>query len=192
MQSLREIVINMIVHRNYMSPDASLIKIYNERIEFWNPGKLPDGISIDQLVRGNYISRIRNVKVASTFKEAQLIERYGSGIKRIQQGFTIYGLKPPFFEEFQGGFRVTVYSNSEEMTNNELGEKLGEKLGGKLSKTQQLIIEAMRENSKISQTELAKILGISDTAVQNNTKYLQENGFILRVGPAKGGHWEVL
>ncbi|MNJ98959.1 hypothetical protein D3C87_167300 [compost metagenome] len=70
MQSLREIVINMIVHRNYMSPDASLIKIYNERIEFWNPGKLPEGVSIDQLVSGNYISRIRNVKVASTFKEA--------------------------------------------------------------------------------------------------------------------------
>lgn len=153
-------------------------------------------VSIDQLISGNYISRIRNVKVASTFKEAQLIERYGSGIKRIQQGFTIYGLKPPLFEEFQGGFRVTVYSNPEEIINRELGEKLGgklgKKLGKKLSKTQLLIIEAMRENSKTSQTELAKKLGISDTAVQNNTKYLQENGFVLRVGPAKGGHWEVL
>ncbi len=200
MQSLREIVINMVVHRNYMNPDASLIKIYNERIEFWNPGTLPDGISIDQLINGNYVSRIRNVKIASTFKEAQLIERYGSGIKRIQQGFIVYGLKPPFFEEFQGGFRVTVYSGEESFDSErlgkrlgeKLGEKLGERLGEKLTKIHLSIIQAMRKNNKISQNELAKTIGISNTAIQNNTRYLQEKGFIKRMGPARGGHWQIL
>jgi ATP-dependent DNA helicase RecG len=49
--------------------------------------------------------------IASTFKEAQLIEKYGSGIKRIQEGFINYGLPEPTFEEFQGEFRVTVYSS---------------------------------------------------------------------------------
>jgi Predicted transcriptional regulator containing an HTH domain and an uncharacterized domain shared with the mammalian protein Schlafen len=44
--------------------------------------------------RSAFTSLSANVKIASTFKEAQLIERYGSGIKRIQQGFGIYGLKP--------------------------------------------------------------------------------------------------
>ena len=188
MQSLREIVINMVMHRNYMSPDASLIKIYNERIEFWNPGTLQVGISIDELISGNYVSRIRNVRIASTFKDAQLIERYGSGIKRIQQGFKVNGLRAPFFEEFQGGFRVTVYSNAKEPWNGELGEKLGEKL----SRTQHSIVAAMRENNKITQKELAKLTGVSNTAIGNNTKYLQERGLIKRLGPAKGGYWQVV
>ena len=174
-----------------MSPDASLIKIYNERIEFWNPGTLQVGITIEELISGNYISRIRNIRIASAFKEAQLIERYGSGIKRIQQGFKVYGLKPPLFEEFQGGFRVIVYSDQESISPM-VNEKLGEKLGEKLSKTQQSIVAAIRENKKITQKELAKLIGVSDTAIGNNTKYLQERALIKRFGPAKGGHWEVV
>jgi len=171
-----------------MSPDASLIKIYNERIEFWIPGTLQVGITIDELINGNYISRNRNVRIASAFKEAQLIERYRSGIKLIQQGFKVYGLKPPLFEEFQGGFRVIVYSDPQETAS----VKFGEKLGRKLSRIQNSIVDAMRKNNKITQQELAKLIGVSDTTIGNNTKYLQEKGIIKRLGPRKGGYWEII
>jgi len=79
MPALREIVINMIVHRDYMSSGDSSVKIFDEYIEFFNPGHLPDTITIEQLLTDEYSSYSRNRKVAATFKEAQLIENMGLG-----------------------------------------------------------------------------------------------------------------
>ncbi|ANH80723.1 hypothetical protein A8C56_06800 [Niabella ginsenosidivorans] len=110
MDALREIVINMIVHRDYMDPGDSSVKIYDDFIEFFNPGRLPDNITVEQLLSGDYSSWARNKKIAATFKEAQLMEKYGSGIKKIKDGFVSYGLKTPVFENFQHGFRVIAYA----------------------------------------------------------------------------------
>ncbi|MCA1795684.1 MAG: hypothetical protein LC660_17770 [Desulfobacteraceae bacterium] len=77
-----EIIINMIVHRDYMAPGDSIIKIFDESIEFFNPGRLAGGLTAEQLTSGNYISAVRNKQIALIFKEAGLIEKYGSGIKR--------------------------------------------------------------------------------------------------------------
>jgi ATP-dependent DNA helicase RecG len=65
LEALREIVVNMIVHRDHMASSDSMIKIFDDRIEFFNPGCLMEGLSIKQLVRGNYISAIRNKQIAS-------------------------------------------------------------------------------------------------------------------------------
>jgi ATP-dependent DNA helicase RecG len=65
--AIREIVINMIVHRDYMHYGDSSVKIYNDRIEFFNPGSLPEGISVQQLLGGNYVSQARNKKIVSIF-----------------------------------------------------------------------------------------------------------------------------
>lgn len=84
----------MIVHRDYMHYGDSCVRVYDNSLEFFNPGNLPYTITIEQLLKGNYISQTRNKKLASRFKEAGLIEKYGSGIKRIQQQFITYGFEP--------------------------------------------------------------------------------------------------
>ena len=84
----------MIVHRDYMSSSDSMIRIFDDRIEFFNPGRLMAGLSIEQLVRGNYVSAIRNKQIATLFKEAGIIEKYGSGIKRVLFGGQISNLSP--------------------------------------------------------------------------------------------------
>lgn len=61
----------------------------------------------------------------------------------------------------------------------------------KLSPNQQRIINAMKDNKKITYTELSKLIGIAPTNVARNIKRLMESKKITRVGPAKGGHWEV-
>ena len=103
MDALREIIINMIIHRDYMQHGDSSVKIYSNRIEFFNPGSLPDTITIDQLLQGNYISQARNKKLASIFKEAGLIEKYGSGIQRIQQQFITHGYQRLYSKIFSMG-----------------------------------------------------------------------------------------
>lgn len=92
LEALRELVVNMIVHRNYMNSNDSVIKFFDDRIEFFNPGKLPNGLTVEQLIRGDYFSAIRNKQIASVFKDACIIEKYGSGIKRVLYAFSKYNL----------------------------------------------------------------------------------------------------
>ncbi len=111
LDAVREIVVNAIVHRDYRESSDSIIKIYDTRIEFFNPGKLPEGMDVEILLSGDYVSNIRNKKIAEIFKEANMIEKYGSGIRRILEGFKAHGLPEPVFEEVGNGFRVTIYKN---------------------------------------------------------------------------------
>jgi len=121
--AIREIVINMVVHRDYRDSNQSIIKIFNDKIEFYNPGKLTAGISIEDLLSGNYISQTRNKLIAKTFKAVGLIERYGSGIQRILNICSDYGVIPPVFEELFNGFRVTLYKK-----NNPYPTRVGKKV----------------------------------------------------------------
>jgi len=72
------------------------------------------------------------------------------------------------------------------------GEKLDEKLDEKLGKRRAAIIRLMIKNSNITVTEVGKNLGISRTAADNNIQVLKKKGWVRRIGPAKGGHWEVM
>lgn len=73
--ALREIVLNAIIHRDYTSSSDSVVKIFDDRIEFFNPGRLPDGLTVGMLLKGHYRSTIRNRKIADMFKEAGLVEK---------------------------------------------------------------------------------------------------------------------
>lgn len=53
------------------------------------------------------------------FKEAGIIEKYGSGIKRVLDATRSSGLKEPLFEEILGGFRVTLYKITQKTTTKE-------------------------------------------------------------------------
>lgn len=61
-----------------------------------------------------------------------------------------------------------------------------------LNQTREKIITEMRHNPNITKAELVILLGISDTAVGNNIRYLRKNEYIIRVGENKNGYWKVL
>lgn len=54
------------------------------------------------------------------------------------------------------------------------------------------ILELMRDNPSISRAEIALELGIHESSVKRRLESLISNGRICRVGPDKGGHWEVI
>ena len=109
MDALREIVINMVVHRDYRSANDSTVKVFDDRIEFFNPGNLLDDLTVEKIKTGNYRSHLRNKQIATIFKELELIEKYGSGVRRVIDAFVAYGLPEPEFEATQGGMAVTVF-----------------------------------------------------------------------------------
>ena len=59
-------------------------------------------------------------------------------------------------------------------------------------KTTEKILTTIVNNPYITQSELAKVCGITEDGIYWNIKRLKEDGIIRRVGPNKGGHWEIL
>ena len=116
-----------------------------------------------------------------------MIEKYGSGIKRIQQQFIAYGLQPPVFENFQHGFRVVVSAIEHKVV-----DKVVDKVIETMSVNQEKIIELIKKNTFISANKLSIEIGISQRKVQENIQKLKELNKLKRIGPDKGGHWEIV
>ena len=59
-------------------------------------------------------------------------------------------------------------------------------------KTRDVILDMIIQDAKVTSTQMAESLGINRSAVSKHLKKMQENGIIKRVGPDKGGHWEII
>ncbi len=59
-------------------------------------------------------------------------------------------------------------------------------------KTTQKILEFIKQNPKISRRELAEKIGISEDGIKFNLTQLKKQKKIKRIGPDKGGYWEIL
>lgn len=74
----------------------------------------------------------------------------------------------------------------------ETERKVTVKVTLKVTVNQQKIIDAIKSNPKVTQEELAEIVGITRKSVISNMKKLQENGLINRIGADKNGYWKVV
>lgn len=89
------------------------------------------------------------------------------------------------YEEFPNGLHVPL-SYRQQKTGTDM-----ENVSENLSPNQQKMINAIKDNKKITYIELSKLIGIAPTNVARNIKKLVESKKLTRVGSAKGGHWKV-
>ena len=198
LEAIREIITNMVVHRDYRSTSDSIVKVFDNRIEFYNPGRLPDSISVEDLLSNNYKSTPRNKLIADFCKSVGLIEKYGSGIRRIVEYFAEAQLPHPEFRNISDGFMVTIFVSPMDNAINEKSDPIGGRIGGQISgqiggqitETQQKILHLIIENNKISRKEVSDKIGINESAVQKQLKNLIRSGIIERVDGTRG-FWEV-
>ena len=192
LDAIREIVINMIVHRDYRDSSASIIKIFDNRIEFFNPGELYGDITIHDLLTNNYTSKSRNKLVSKAFKEIGLIERYGSGIKRILNICFDYGIIAPTFEVIHQGLKVVLFKEKLDDVGNDIGNDVGNNVGNELSDLQKEIIKWISNNNKITITILASKTNRTTRTIERNIEKLKERDLIKRIGSRKEGYWKII
>jgi ATP-dependent DNA helicase RecG len=135
------------------------------------------------------------VLIAEAFHRTGAVEIWGRGTNRVIAECRDYGLAPPSFEERQGfvivAFKFTARQTGSPVKPGGGGTELGEKLGEKLGETRARIVALMAEYPRIAITDLANRIQITTTAVEKQIALLKHRGVVKRVGPAKGGHWEV-
>ncbi len=199
-QAIREMLLNALVHRAYMGAPVQM-RVFDQQLSIWNEGTLPSGLSIEDL-KTDHNSRPRNPVIANACFLAGYIDSWGRGTIKIINSCKEYGLPDPLITEKNGGIEVSVLASNEvsnqvgnEVNNEglvkELVKGLVKGLVKELSENQVKLLELIEARPTVTKEEMAKYVGISTTAIDNNIKTLKQKGLLEREGGRKEGYWKI-
>ena len=106
-QAVTEAIVNAVAHRDYASNGSVQVMLFRDRLEIWNPGRLPFGLTPERLTR-QHSSKPVNLTLANAMYLAGYIERVGTGTNDILEYCEGAGLKRPEFHEDED-FRVVIW-----------------------------------------------------------------------------------
>ena len=139
-------------------------------MEVTSPGMLYGGLTLEEAVKGR--SKIRNRIIADIFSRMEIIEEWGTGIRRILNRAKEYGLPEPEFMEIGDTFRVNLY-------------KKADKKADKILQREQLILSYIEKNGFITNKEAREVLGLADSTTKRFLKYMVETGLLMEKGERK-------
>ncbi len=177
---------NAVVHRDYLSTGSVQVMLFKDRLEVWNPGRLPKGMTIKKL-NGEHTSLPVNPLLANPVYLAGYIEQVGTGTNDLIERCVAMGLRKPEFRQ-DDDFTVVLWRETE-VVESTLPDKLPDKLPNKLPDK---LLNLLKENGELTINQMSDILGISEKSVRIYLKKLTEDGLLVRVGARKNGHWQVI
>ena len=173
-EAIREAITNAICHRDYEIASNTQIRIFDDRIEVWGCGPLPEPLAPVDL-KGEHKSILRNPSVGKCLFLIKFIEQWGTGTNRMIERCLEHGMPEPLFAEIAGDFVVTFrkYSITDEILN-ELNER------------QQNAIEYLLEHTKITNREYREINpDISERTALNDLNELVHKNMVTAKGEKK-------
>ncbi|MDU5807451.1 MAG: ATP-binding protein [Peptoniphilus harei] len=202
-RAVQEALVNALIHRDYSVVGSEVhVDIYDNRLEIYSPGGMYDGTFVQDLNPLNVSSTRRNPIIADVFARMDLMERRGSGLRKIIEAYEAEEnykkeLKPEF-KSTESSF-TTILKNLNYDTQNVIqnvtqnvtqseGQNDGQKL--KPSDRREKILEIIKNNPKITAYDLSKQFNVTDRTIKRDLKVLTDKKIIKYVGSAKDGHWE--
>lgn len=184
-EAIREALLNAIVHRDYSFSSATLISIFEDRMEFITIGGLVKGISLDDVMLG--VSALRNQYLANIFYRLRLIEAYGTGILKINECYNDYAMKP-LIEATGNAFKITLpntnfHAEEQKAPNNA-------KTGGITSATKKeervnAVLELCRRKGFIVRSDVETALDVSQSTAILLLRELTDDGILTKKGKTK-------
>ena len=169
--------------------------MFDDRLVFESPGKLPGQVKPNN-IRHTHFSR--NPKIAAFLKAYHFVKEFGEGFDRICREHEANGANVPSFRTDEFILKITVPKVSEKVNVNDervdinVTENVTDASQKTSQKTSQKIIDLIKEDPYISTSKMAEIIGVDRRNIARNIKKLQEQSVVRRVGPDKGGFWEVI
>ena len=193
--ALRELVINAFAHRNYFEHDAPIfVAVYDTRVEITSPGGLPRGLTVEKVLSGR--SKIRNHALAEAFNYMNVIEQWGSGLRRVSEELAAYGAKPLQLEDGGIDVRVNVLRNVPAVEPSRKGAQKNTPIGivdGTMDGTMALrIVSVLKKEPSITIDKLSERLNVARRSLVRYMNILQESNRIKRIGGKRFGHWNIV
>jgi ATP-dependent DNA helicase RecG len=180
--ALREMLLNSMVHRSYMG-SFSQMRVYDDKINLWNEGGLPEGISLEALKR-SHKSKPRNLLIADVCFKGGLIDAWGRGTVSIINACKEAGLPEPELIEEDGGFMVTLFKDR-------FSAKQLQQFG--LNERQIKAVLYVKEKGKITNAEYQAINKISRQMATNELHNLvNEFNLLINKGYGAGSYFELV
>ena len=217
-RAITEAIVNALIHRDYMELGSEIhIDMYDDRMEVYSPGGMFDGRLIQQLNPMTVPSKRRNPLLADFFHRLKLMERRGSGMKKIIGEYkrfeNLENYHAPEFNSNASEFHVTLWNlnygmdvikdnphvvKATEDVIKDVVKEAGDVVKAKANvtkefvKAQRQIYKLISQTPQINATQMSENMGISLRQVQRYLKQLSDLNLIVREGGRKNGIWKIL
>ena len=191
---LREVVSNILAHRDYSSGFPAKLIIEKDKIYTEN-SNLAHGIGELRLDRFEPFPK--NPPISKVFREIGLADELGSGMRNTNKYTKLYSGGTPSFDEGDV-FRITIPLKSiatskvgpgKENVGQNVGQDVGQNVGQEEDALQELIVKLIKENSKVTKKQIAKEGSVSEKTVERQMKKMTN---VKYIGRGHSGHWEIV
>ncbi len=177
---VRESIVNAVAHRDYTSNAAVQVMLFADRLEVWNPGTLPPGLTFDML-RTEHPSIPKNPLVCEPMFLAHYVEKAGTGTLDMIALCRKAGLPEPDFEQRGGQFVSTIWRDW-------LTPAVLASFG--LNERQEKAVEYMKDTGRVSNAAYQGLTGATKKTASRDLDSLVAKGVFVKVGrTGRGTHY---
>lgn len=186
--AVREALLNTLVHRDYSFRASTLISIYDDRIEFVSIGGLLPGLELDDLMMG--VSVCRNPHLANVFYRLQLIEAYGTGMKKIMGAYA-NALVQPKIKTTNNAFKIILPNVNFTPKAAEVHKDFEKAADLDLDSNEEKVLQFLREHLMITRKETQTLLEVSQSTAGRILKAMVDSGQIKQIGGSRTTRYEL-
>lgn len=222
LDGVRELIANAVCHRSYLGNNRVQVAIYDDRLEVTSPGLLVKGLSFDDLRNGcsqprnpalaDALAYMRSIEHWGLGLQKLFVACKESGLRPPEFSYVGPNLRVVLYrpEIFSAGQinrleptdRIVEHDRVTIRNNDGIESGMDKRVGGiesgidkgddGMEKEMALIVNEIRKDPAVSIEKISTKLGIPLWTVARRIKSLRDASRIRRVGPDRGGHWEVL
>lgn len=183
LEAYREAVANAIIHRDYSRRGNNRIEIFKDRIEITSIGGLPIGISEEEFVQGTF-SNVRNRIIADVFFRCKIIEKMGTGIRRIRFSYKDY-YERPIFKVFQNSIQIILPRIMIDKSSHVREDLI------QLSFEEEKLLNFITANNGVTRIQVEEYMNVKKTKATTLLNNLLANGLVKKVGTGKNTKYKL-
>ena len=186
--AVREALLNSLVHRDYSFRASTLVSIYDDRIEIVSIGGLLPGFELDDLMMG--VSVCRNPDLANVFYRLQLIEAYGTGMKKIMGAYADAAVQPKITAT-NNAFKIILPNVNAMPKAVEAPNKIEKATVPISDSSEEKVLQFLAEHQAITRKETQVLLNVSQSTAGRVLKAMVDNGQIKQIGGSRTTRYEL-
>lgn len=166
-ETIWEILVNAVIHRDYSISDDIHVLIFNNRVEIKSPGKLPGYVTIENILDARFSRNSKIVRILNKYKNP-VNKDMGEGLNTAFQKMAEFRLKPPVIIE-DGNYIKIVIAHTP------------------LAAPEETIVKFLETNGQIRNREARELTGVKSENVMKRIFYKMRESNIIEAVMSKNG-----
>ncbi len=195
--ALREAIINALAHRDYEDATRKIhVELFNDRIEVISPGRLPGGLTLEQLRSGMLRPCSRNPVLTQGLRLLGLMEELGTGVIRMKHAMRDHGLEAPEYTYSNDHFVVTFRGPGKALNRLKTEQAVPvfdvqPSVAETLTQNQKAILRELLAKDRVQVPELAAALKVTGQAIRKDMAQLQKLKMVDKRGAARATYYVI-